>query len=780
MKCVRSHRICTTLLFSSVSLLPVAAYAQTGAASTAAADGNTTPQTTADLTNSNEIIVTATRTRQTLQDVPMSINVVTGSQLTKLNLFDTKDIQQLAPGLQLTNTGGRNNISTLRGVSFDPDSGTAPAVDIYYNEIPVDAQTVFTALYDIDQIEVLRGPQGALRGRTSPGGAITIATRKPNLSQIDGYAQVTGATLDAKNVQGGVSLTIVTDRLAIRVAMLIDHNRVNDLRDVNNGMRSDSTTMSGRLSVAWAPIDNLRVDLAYQYLYANNYQLQQVIGTGNAGNTNGPPATLTDRIAVSDGASRFQNTTHLLTGSVTWDIGNHTLSLLGAHQSSLLPGQTEQDGANAVPGYAPFQVLSVPYLVDTAELRLESHFTGFWNYSLDAFYTKQTGLTTYTQPNDLFFGPFPYSLGLYIPLQVTGTIPVNSHTFSLAAGSRFQITDKLRFELAARYSFYHAVQTNTTVLSSPLPSLNRTTVFSNTNTPKALTGMANLTYAFSREVTGYVAYGRSFRPGTTAVTVGAGVTDPRLLHTADETSDSVEAGVKTSLLDHRMSFNLSAYYQKYGNFISRTPGGVYSNVGGVTGGSQYNFTGNVVAKGIEAELTGRVNDNLDLSISAAYSHARYQNASMPCNDYNGSGVPNTTGTPKVTGSGQVSFCIYNGRLTDVPDFALSSNGEFHFHSGTVQPFLRYLVSYRPSLLSTFTNNTYPSRTNVNLYIGVRGPNDRWVLTAFVKNLLDQQRVTSISTDTVQLGTFGAPYQSGYYTLGSTVPRQFGGTLQFNF
>jgi iron complex outermembrane receptor protein len=130
--------------------------------------------------STSDIIVTATRRAENLQDVPMSVNVATGEQLEKFKIFDVKDVSQLAPGLQLTNTTGRNNTTTLRGITFDPDQGTGPAVQTYYNEIPTDAQTIFTAIYDIQQIEVLRGPQGLLRGLSAPAGSITIATRKPS------------------------------------------------------------------------------------------------------------------------------------------------------------------------------------------------------------------------------------------------------------------------------------------------------------------------------------------------------------------------------------------------------------------------------------------------------------------------------------------------------------------------------------------------------------------------------------------------------------------------
>lgn len=82
-----------------------------------------------------DIVVTAQRRSESLKNVPMSVNVATGEQLEDLNILDTKDISQLAPGLEISNTTGRNNTTTIRGIGFDPDQGTAPTVQVYWNEI---------------------------------------------------------------------------------------------------------------------------------------------------------------------------------------------------------------------------------------------------------------------------------------------------------------------------------------------------------------------------------------------------------------------------------------------------------------------------------------------------------------------------------------------------------------------------------------------------------------------------------------------------------------------
>lgn len=300
----------------------------------------------------DEIIVTATRRNEALKDVAMSVDVAQGEKLEKLNIFDAKDISQLAPGLDLTNTTGRNNTTTLRGISFDPDSGTSPAVQVYYNEIPTDAQTVYTAMYDIQQIEVLRGPQGLLRGLSAPAGAITFATRKPDFADIEGYAQASVTTRDGYNVQGGVSLPF-SNAVALRLAAVVDGNRLNHVVNVNRNERSRSRTESFRATLGLQPSDAFTAFLTYQYLTSDNIQYQQVVGAGNTpayqlptflglpvpltpdtSARSGPALAASDYGAVSEGRFRYENLTHLVNLQASYDFGPATLSLVGAHQYS--------------------------------------------------------------------------------------------------------------------------------------------------------------------------------------------------------------------------------------------------------------------------------------------------------------------------------------------------------------------------------------------------------------------------------------------------------------
>ena len=152
-------------------IAPTAAWAQETPADPAAE--NVVAEEAGD---TGAIIVTARRGEENLQDVPVSVQVVTGDTIEKLAITSAEEISKLAPGLTLTNAGANTNV-TLRGVTWQPGSGT-PATPIYFNEVPFDPGQTIVSLFDIGQIEVLRGPQGTTRGAPSISGAVTISTRK--------------------------------------------------------------------------------------------------------------------------------------------------------------------------------------------------------------------------------------------------------------------------------------------------------------------------------------------------------------------------------------------------------------------------------------------------------------------------------------------------------------------------------------------------------------------------------------------------------------------------
>lgn len=814
-----SKSFMVVLLGTTAIAAATSANAQTQSTGTQAASaGDAAPQTATDL-NSTDIVVTATRRAESLQEVPMSVNAVTGDQLQKLNILDVKDVQQLVPGLEITNTTGRSNTTTLRGITFDPDQGTSPAVQVYYDGVPADAQTVYTAIYDISQIEVLHGPQGLLRGLSAPAGTITIATQRPTFDAPQGYVQSTVTSRDGYNVQGAATLPF-SSTLSLRVAALVDGNRLNDVYNINRDERSRSRTESARASLGWRPSSNFDAYLTYQYLNADNIQNQQVFGPGNTPQflslappivdptRSGPPITVDDYEAVTDGRARYINNSNLLNLAWDWDLGPATLSFVGAHQYSVVQAFRDYDGANAIPNATLKANTRTPYKVDTGELRLTSNNHHGFGWGIGAFYTKQTGTVTVDQDQNSYFAPLPVSYGYYLPIEAHITVPVYSRTWSFNANASYE-TGPFRIEGGLRYSLIKNIQTADIFVTSPgapavfIPpfTVEQEGIPANLqkSTYKPLTGAVTMTFDVTPDLTVYAAYGHAYRTGSAGVSSPVGISDD-LIKTNPEKTDSWEAGIKGKLFDHRLSYTFDAYYQKIDGFLSRFPG-IYYNCPEINGTCftsppappinnatdpangtyDINYNGNATIKGFEATLSGNITPNWDFGLSMSLAHARYDHARLPCNDFAGTGKPNQTGTPKITGTGNVSYCVSNGRLAEVPDFSLSANSEIRVPMGKITPFARALLSYRPSFYSDMVNYRYQDREILNLYLGFRTEDLRWEFSLFAKNALNQHRITNISGGVSQVATAsGLSYNSGYYLINATNPREFGLSLGFHW
>jgi iron complex outermembrane recepter protein len=796
----------------------------------------------AEEASERDIVVTATRDARSLQDVAMSVDVTTGDELQKLNLFDAKDIARLSPGLELTNTSGRNNTTTLRGITFDPDQGTGPAVQVYLNEVPADAQYVYTALYDIAQIEVLRGPQGTLRGVSAPAGAITVRTRRPDFDSIGGYAQVTATEKSAYNLQAGVSLPL-SDQFAVRFAGLLDGNRLNHVRNVTRGERSKSRTESGRITLGWKPSDAFSAYLTYQYLHADNQQHPQVFGPGNtpiaqsplvvgsqeifpgfsvpiaiflpSGNTlrSGPAAGVKDYISVAQQPSRFTNKAHIVNLALDYDLGPATVSFVGAHQYAVLNSDRDLDPGNAVVEQGFRSFVRVPNKLDTVELRVQSNNTEGFGWGAGVFYTKRSGTVQVDETANSYGAATPLAAGLFIPINTQVTVPVDNHTTSFNANLRYK-TGGFTVEGGIRYSNIFNNQTTTILVTSPggqavvpvggganlifpVGPINNTIV----GVPPALqksrakpwTGGATASYEINPTLNVYAAYGHSFRNGTTGVATPVGITADLIRSNSEET-DSFELGLKGSFADRRANFAIAAFYQKFDGYLSRFDGIFYNcpDTNGVCGapGSaainnatqapdgafSFNYNGDATVKGVELTLDGRVTNNWDFGLNLSYARSRYNNALVPCNDFAGTGTPNQTGARRVTGTGNVSYCRSDSRLAEIPDFNASFNTEVRFPVGDLTPFVRALFSHRPGFSSDRVNFDYSSRDILDAYIGLRGKDNRWEINAFARNLFNQRKITNISLGNALQG----PYDSGYRTINTTNPREFGLTASIKF
>ncbi len=166
-----------------------------------------------------EVVVTAQRREQGVQEVPIAITALTGSFLTDRQVFDTESLSQYTPSLHIFAEQTGSEFYTVRGIGrSNEDLASDSGVAVFIDDVYVARQGAANlALYDIERVEVLRGPQGTLWGKNATGGAINIITRKPG-DEVSGYVGVDLAEYSTLNVRGGVSAPIIDDKLYGRLA----------------------------------------------------------------------------------------------------------------------------------------------------------------------------------------------------------------------------------------------------------------------------------------------------------------------------------------------------------------------------------------------------------------------------------------------------------------------------------------------------------------------------------------------------------------------------------
>ena len=736
-------------------------------------------------TASEEIIVTAQKQLQNAQDVPISIDVLSADRLHKLKLFNFDDLGSAVPGLSLTNATGTQQTATLRGIPFNPGTGVLPSVDIYLDEVALIPQVAFQGLYDVGQIEVLRGPQGSLRGRTSPAGAITITTRRPNLSNVEGYAEASASDDHLLNLQAAVNLPVITDRVAIRVAGLIDRNRRDAIYNINTGKHNSGRTESGRISLALQPSDNLHINLMYEHLENDNYLARQVIGVGSP-LTGGRRITLKDRLSNSEGINRFRINSEIGILQADLDLGFANLSYIGGLMDHRIGQNLDMDSANAVPSYARNSNTLRHSIEFTQELRLHSKNNELWNYMFGIYYANGDSSVNVLSNSDTMI------IGLSSPVYRVGvdvSIPYLRKSYALFTSHSFDFTDRLRLEAGMRYSILKSNIQSTINLVAPDPIFNGSNTSSiNTvipenvhHTNRPITGNASLIYKASRAVTAYLSYGRSFRAGVPAV----GLTAPlgqNLLITEPEKSDSFEIGVKSVLAGGAIRLNFAAFYQSFKGYIGRVEDVFYRNPTTDRVDTTYGFNSNGDArvKGVEVQLHARPVDAFSFDLNASWARSRYRNARVPCNDFNQDGRPDSVGVPVVTPGQDVSYCLTNGRIAEEPDFTMSLGTELTQPIGDYQAFFRTLFSYRPGFTSEIVNVRYKAQKNLNLYMGITAPDKRWEITGWMKNVFNQQVISNSSDGAFVLGAQGGVFDSGYRIINSIRPREMGLTARVNF
>ncbi|WP_203226070.1 TonB-dependent receptor [Novosphingobium pentaromativorans] len=785
-----------------------------------------------------EIVVTSRRRSERLQDVPQAVTAVSGDEIKKLAITEFQDVAAIVPGLSLGNSSvlnGGEPAPSLRGISFDKGASGSPTVDIYVNEVPTDSRLAYSAMYDVASIEVLRGPQGTLRGRTAPSGALTVSTRRPDPVEWGGYVSMLGSDKGSINGQAALNVPIATDVLAVRLAGLMDESDGNFVESVNGGMHPYRRDLSGRASIGFTPSSNLDAMVTYQYLDQRARQYDAVEGDGAVGgvvstapaNYNGPALSASDRSAVDEVPGDRRLKGHQVTAQINWSVLGHRVSYVGGYAHVDTPSVNATDKVNFIPGRTLEQPLRTVSQSITQELRISSDSgPSFLDYTVGYFFSRATAKTRGQQIGAYLPGAFgapgatpdPQALNEKFTLPVLinfdskgvehavfGNVTLHlTPSTELSAGGRYiissvdntsqvflgsgYISTPIGFpcSLAGLGSTYGGGACDVAISANPVPITDTATK----NTRHPFVFNVSLSHRFSEQVLAYGSVASSWRRGGNNTYSNAG-NDPTLAELSflpPEKSTSYEVGLKTNLLDRRLRLNIAGYYQKFDGLLFQQGNIPYLNDNGVAQSVDtivVNSSARAVVKGFDIDAAFQATPYWNIGAAFSYANGRVDDDRVPCRDSNFDGVADT-GTPTVGDFVQagtaLATCKSNRSVSREPIWTLTAQSELQQPIGQVDGYLRGLLTYYARNPRRDEGSVVPAYGLLNLYAGVRSPDGAWDVSLFARNVTGTGVRTSRSTDVYNVAgdlasVFGSP---GYRLVSYTPPREVGLQVRFSF
>lgn len=646
-------------------------------------------------TGLQEIVVTAERRRDRLLDAPASISVLSSATLSELGAVQFRDFASTVPGLSFTTTGAGYTQITLRGVTsgFFPGSTVA----IYVDDVPYGSSSAFAqaaqlsldvGLFDIDRIDVLRGPQGTLYGASAMGGLIKYVTTPPNTTRFGGEvrAELSDTEDGRPSYTGDIVLNdpLIPDKAALRASLYYnrDGGYVDNLAlhqsDVNR-----SSIYGGRLEFLATPTDRLRVRITGF--------LQNISRAGDATNDYGisgvPLYGPLDQYRLT--AEPFEQQFRLVSANVDYDLSFASLTSVTSYQTVRTQVSHDLSGA-----YLP--ILSsigldygglgfpIDYFTDkfTQELRLTSRRGRLFDWLAGTFYTHETS------------GNYQ----VFAPLTLTGT-PAPNILYTYSAPSIFEeaaaygdLTFHLTRQLDATGGLRYARNDQTyTQYGSGLLIASEP---SRTSTDHVLTYLANARYRLTSNAAAYVRFATGYRPGGPNAVANDPLTGRPLAPPTfgPDRLRSYEAGFKAQTPGGALSMDLDGYYIDWSNIqISavRNGFGVISNA-----------PGGATVRGAELSVSARAAAAVTVTGAFAYQDPRLSQASADLGATEGERLPN------------------------VPPFTAALNAEYRIMQSGLKPSLGATLEYVGARDASFDKNAslpqyaLPSYTNFDLHAGL--------------------------------------------------------------
>jgi iron complex outermembrane recepter protein len=708
----------------------------------------------------DEIIVSAEKRQMNLESAPLAITVVSGVALDRSNIAQLADLGGSVPSLTIARSSGFERIITIRGIGSEtPENAytTQPGVSFHIDGVYVgNTISLDQSLFDVEQIEISRGPQATVFGQTSTGGTINLISKQPQLARYDAYVDVSGGSYDLWRGRGMFNLPL-GDTLAVRASVqALGHEGFAEDAAIP-GFRLDAANdRSGKIALLWQPNGQFGATLALQTYYANHNGDEQK-------NILDPDPD--SRTVSQDYPSYFELSNQLYYLTLKWELPWAEAKSTSSWQS--LANHIQQNGTRASVALLGFYDHVAPWDTWmrelTQELSLASHPGGSWDWTTGAFYLAQI--------NHQFVDEVGGNPTAFAPLYENDG-HIDRHSYAIYAQSTLHLASDWRFTLGARYSHdEYGGPSSTRAAGASIA-----TTANDRYSRGVPTGKAELDHDFTPGLMGYFSYIRAYKPGGVNDNADA-VLVPHVF--GNESINAFEFGSKFRSPGGALMVYGATYYYDYQNmqYIAVDPLPFQYGIDNIPTSHIY---------GTELESTWlALDDRLRLDGALSWSHGRVVGdfrtldakaanqliASTPACQFGGAffnpqcwsqmiaNAPNANGNevpklPRWQGSMRASYTAGLGRERLTAQIEYLYRGKFQYR-----------------IFNDSALDSVPSYDQWNLYLQLTLPGGHWSYSLAVSNLFNIAGINARYTD---------PYGTGQTSDEFIPPRQIIGTIAYRF
>jgi len=687
-------------------LLATTALGLVGAAGAALAQ-----ETPKDAVALEEVVVTAQKRSENVQSIPVAVTAVSAESLEKQGATNLQALQGSAPNVEINSSNAATGVA-IRGI-FSTNDGPQgdPAVAFHIDGVYIGRpQSTGGLIYDIQQVEVLRGPQGTLYGRNATAGAVNVISNKPTFD-FDGAVGAEYGSYNQRGVSGMVNVPL-GDKLAARLAMRTLK------RDgyATDGKTDDQNSRAFRGQLLAKPTDDLSI------LLGADYDLRKGVG----------PAAYKLAVAGVDPRStnlanpgaHIDNKNVGVHAEVTWNIGDITLTVLPAYHELTLDNLYASDRRIQLNQEAKQHSL---------EVRLASNPDQTVTWIVGAYYwdeLQSSYQTLLAPPTSVRFG-YP---------------DIDAYSRALFGQATWHVTDKLRLTGGLRYTADQKKQSGTTEVRNPAGVLlSRITNFANSEW-EATNWKASIEYQLAERSLIYFTAATGYKAGGNYDGLPPNAYDPEKVF-------SLEAGSKNRLFDNALQLNLTGFHYKYDDYQASQLGclNLPANLPPCTASGRITYNADkATVYGLELESVWAITSADRLGVVGALTHSEFNDFVLPVTPYSSGG--DFSGNPLPKSPRRTLTVDYSHRFDLSNGATITAAARARFVSKQYLLFdIRSPVIRQDGYTTEDVNLTYDS------------PNGMWSVTAYGNNLSDElvkAYAFATSTPNTYYGTYLPPRTFG--------------------